>query len=568
VTDPRQVFLSHTSELREHPAELSFVAAAERAVIRAGNVPVDMAYFTARDGKPAEYCREQVRKADIYVGIIGFRYGSPVRDQEELSYTQLEFEEATGLGLPRLVFLLEEDRDLKLPPVAIMCDHADRQKAFRQNLCDSGITLQKVHSPEQLELLLFHALQRPGTPPTPTGTAPQPVSLDPPAWEGLADLLGGVAPAKWARTAYRWSFGARGAPGRAAAPFSDPAGDLYAWALDLDAREQGGAGPPRAVAFAHALASGFSKSKAGRRRGIALTAWVREVRDRFGLDELPPAAEINTFEVSMLVRLDPDPQDPDHVFADVCVYSSLDSSDWKRIQPPETATHRLRVPVDGVPVLVEQCLRDLGAETRTLRREEADCEQPPKLKCIEFAVAEALLETEFDQWLCHIGPYKPWKLGRRYEVVVSCPNARHLADFAHLWWIRWDWLHRADSTDGKAVFWLGNGELDQLDDHVRRWEESEQEYPACVAITADHAEPGWRAALHVGMPVVVWQRNRPARGTTVSRLKDLLPIGDVRELPRAVRTLRGDHADADVVLVWDDPHHPLKSVPFTDASFV
>lgn len=154
------MFLSYTSEMSRFPARpRAFVAAAERAVRNAGDLAVHMDAFTARDGAPADVCRAAVASCDLYVGIIGFRYGTPVRDEPSMSYTELEFDEATERGLPRLVFLLDESAEGL--PVGEMLDHrfGERQQRFRHRLVDAaGLTVSLFSTADELQHLIFRSL--------------------------------------------------------------------------------------------------------------------------------------------------------------------------------------------------------------------------------------------------------------------------------------------------------------------------------------------------------------------------------------------------------------------------
>src|ERR1022692_2166206 len=149
-----QVFVSHTSDMAVFPQGRSFVQAAGDAVARAEMAPVDMRYFAAWDGKPADYCRQRVGTCEIYVAVVGFRYGSMVPG-ETVSYTELEFKAASAAGLPRLVFLLDEAADL--PP-----DLAEAEPAgvggVRRRLREAGLIVRTFTSDADLELEVFHAL--------------------------------------------------------------------------------------------------------------------------------------------------------------------------------------------------------------------------------------------------------------------------------------------------------------------------------------------------------------------------------------------------------------------------
>jgi SOS-response transcriptional repressor LexA len=217
-----RVFLSHTSELRDFPRDESFVRAAENAVIRANATISDMSYFTARDGKPADYCRQEVGKCDVYAGIIGFRYGSPVSDDQQWSYVELEFDTATDLGLPRLLFLLDPDEVLALPS-SYLSDPDDernkRQRKFREKLKKAGATIAFVDSPQRLETKLYQALT-----------------------EGRASLFRGKSAEQSSATSLDDSMFTLA--GRAQQGWQDARGVLRRVASAMDRLERRGAAPP------------------------------------------------------------------------------------------------------------------------------------------------------------------------------------------------------------------------------------------------------------------------------------------------------------------------------------
>ena len=115
--------------------------------------PVDMRHFAAHDESPADYCQRRARECEVYVAVIGFRYGSLVPG-EQVSYTELEFQAATAAGIPRLIFLLDETSGPADPGRA----DQDLASEFRQRLRAAGLIVRTFTSADGLELEVFHAL--------------------------------------------------------------------------------------------------------------------------------------------------------------------------------------------------------------------------------------------------------------------------------------------------------------------------------------------------------------------------------------------------------------------------
>ena len=63
----------------------------------------------AADRRTDELYINELSKCDIYIGLIGNEYG--YEDKQGISPTEREYDEATRLGLTRLVFVLNKDDD-------------------------------------------------------------------------------------------------------------------------------------------------------------------------------------------------------------------------------------------------------------------------------------------------------------------------------------------------------------------------------------------------------------------------------------------------------------------------
>jgi formylglycine-generating enzyme required for sulfatase activity len=168
MTAPK-VFLSHTSRMARLPEGRSFVQAALDALAEADLLPRDMRFFVADDRTPAEVCIDAVRCCDIYVGLYGLDYGSPVRDRPEVSYTELEFETALERkrthGMRVFAFLLDEKAaEDGLEPLD------PRQAAFRERVLGSGLTASRFDHPEELRHVLYRTLKEQLS--TPLGVGP------------------------------------------------------------------------------------------------------------------------------------------------------------------------------------------------------------------------------------------------------------------------------------------------------------------------------------------------------------------------------------------------------------
>ncbi|AOF87327.1 hypothetical protein BSY239_3475 [Hydrogenophaga sp. RAC07] len=107
-----------------------------------------MEFFGALPNTPKEECLRIVRASDVFVGIIGMRYGytDPATGK---SMTQLEYEEAQTVRLPTLMYLIDEESHPVLPKHVEMGAGAEKLIAFKATLKNAHV-VNTFSSPDDL----------------------------------------------------------------------------------------------------------------------------------------------------------------------------------------------------------------------------------------------------------------------------------------------------------------------------------------------------------------------------------------------------------------------------------
>lgn len=93
-----------------------------------------MEQFGARKSSPLATCLSEVEQSDIYVGIIGMRYGSEEPNSGK-SYSQLEYEKAIEQNKEILIYLIDEESSVVTPNL-IQYDKIPKLNNFKAILRD------------------------------------------------------------------------------------------------------------------------------------------------------------------------------------------------------------------------------------------------------------------------------------------------------------------------------------------------------------------------------------------------------------------------------------------------
>lgn len=139
--------------------------AAFEALRKSGHHVIAMEDYVATDQRPVHKCLQDVRQADIYVGLFAFRYGYiPPPEHENprgLSITELEFRYADGLLKPCLTFVVKDTTPWprSYDDARTAEDKGAQIEALRQYLLQEKLA-SSFSTPDELSTLVLAAVSK------------------------------------------------------------------------------------------------------------------------------------------------------------------------------------------------------------------------------------------------------------------------------------------------------------------------------------------------------------------------------------------------------------------------
>lgn len=127
----------------------------QRQLIRLEQIIKGMEYFGSSPESSLSICLSQVRESRVFIGIIGMRYGS-IEEESELSYSQLEYNEAIKNNIPTLIYILDENHPI--PPKNVDTGFSAQKLSEFKELLKRRHTISIFTTPEDLGRKIAHDL--------------------------------------------------------------------------------------------------------------------------------------------------------------------------------------------------------------------------------------------------------------------------------------------------------------------------------------------------------------------------------------------------------------------------
>jgi hypothetical protein len=124
---------------------------------RAAGVINAQEFFGARAQRPLSTCLEELEKSQVFVMLLGPRYGS-IEPESGRSYVELEYERATDLGLPKFAYVIDERHPFPIEFVS-KGEEAEKLSRFKDRV-RVDLTIDQFTTPHDIAEKVFSDLKR------------------------------------------------------------------------------------------------------------------------------------------------------------------------------------------------------------------------------------------------------------------------------------------------------------------------------------------------------------------------------------------------------------------------